>query len=56
MNVPHWHIGTGTLEEHYLSLHTYDSAYMMHSCVIYLLRHHNFVSRQHKDKAHDICL
>ena len=45
MSVPRWHIGTGTFEDCYLSFHTYVSACIMHSCVIYLSRHHNFESR-----------
>ena len=35
--LPRWYVGTGALEYCYLG-------YMMHSCVFYLSRHHNFVS------------
>ena len=49
MSLPRWHVGTGTLEDCYLGFHTYDSACMMHTCVIYLSMHHNFVSRNAQD-------
>ena len=34
MSVPRWHVRTDILEDCYLAFHTYDSACMMHSCMI----------------------